>query len=175
MGSDQVSPATGVKRPFGLAWIVFYWIIAEGIGSILQSFMFFLAGAMGGALAEIFEEVGLEEAERAPRVVSVLLEFAGVLLFHYGLLILVTCYGLWTFRRWGVTMGRALAIVSLVLNTIGFIICLVSRVGVVISVVSLLISLGILLYLYEHPLLSRGLRELSRVGRLGKGMWTDYK
>ena len=174
MGSDQVSPATGVKKPFGLAWIVFYWIIA-GIGSIVESFMFFLAGAMGGALAEIFEEVGLEEAERAPRVVSVLLEFAGVLLFHYGLLILVTCYGLWTFRRWGVTMGRALAIVSLVLNTILFIICLVSRVGVVISVVSLLISLGILLYLYEHPLLSRGLRELSRVGRLGKGMWTDYK
>ncbi len=172
-----VSPGIGAKRPFGLVWVIFFWVI-QGLGLIALGVALSVAmGALGGASGSSrgFDPFNLDRGPAGGAVLAVLgIEFAGVLLFHYGLLLLVACYGLWTFRRWGVPLARALAIVGVVLGLIILIVSIVSRAGVVAGVVGLLANAAILVYLYGRLDVS-ALRKYLRTPGAGEGMWKGYE
>ena len=104
-----------------------------------------------------------------------LMEFIGLLLLHYGLLLMVACYGLWTFRRWGLSLARGLAIASLALNVIVLIITMVTRAGIVAGVAGLVVSAGILVYLYGSANLRDRLQRYLRGGRLQRGEWQTFE
>lgn len=167
----DMSPAKE-RRPFGLVWVVFYWIIG---GLVCLPSGYFLA-VMGGALGrtteatrDMFPFRGFGEAA----LQAVILEFLGVMVFHYGLLLLVACYGLWTYRRWGLSLARGLSVASVVLNLVTLITCIVYRAGIVASLVGVLISAGILVYLYGSANLRDRLQRYT--GGLNSGEWNQYR
>jgi uncharacterized membrane protein (DUF2068 family) len=177
-GATQVSPfTTGPKRPFGLVWIVFYWIIG-GLGCVVAGYVLAVAagasGAAVGGARGIFDSSDLRELSRAGGLLSALLDFVALLLVHYGLLLMVACYGLWTFRRWGLSLARGLAIASVVLNVIILIITLVTRAGIVSGVTGLVISAGILVYLWgSDNLRGRMQRYLGSFGGVSGSFGVD--
>ena len=168
-------PPAKAERPFGLVWVVFYWIIA-GVVCLPAGYVL---GAMGGALGGTAEITGGMFGSRgftsAGALVGALFELLGLLLFHYGLLLLVACYGLWTFRRWGLSLARGLAVASVVLNVVVFIISLISRAGIVATLVGAVTSVGILVYLYGSDNLRDRLQRYTRNGGLQGGEWNQYK
>ena len=164
----DVSP-TKAQRTFGLVWVVFFWVI-EGVGFLfLGPICTFIGGAKGGAIEitrNIFGSSGLGSALEA-----VLLELLGVMLFQYGLLLLVACYGLWTFRRWGLSLARGLAIIFVLLNILVLIVTLVNRTGIVTSVAGVFISVGIMVYLYGSANLRDRLQRYIHTDGLQENEW----
>jgi hypothetical protein len=160
---------TKAQRPFGLVWIVFFWII-QGVGSLFfGGILAGMGGAVGGATEitrNMFGSLRLGSALEA-----VLLEVLGVMLFHYGLLLLVACYGLWTFRKWGISLARGLAIVFVLLNILALIITLVNRTGIVACVAGVFISVCIMVYLYGSANLRDRLHRYIRTDGLQGSEW----
>jgi hypothetical protein len=135
------SESAAVRRPFGIVWIVFYWtwtaipLVAIGLG--LQF--------MGSLTAGLRDAVGSGGgAALGVEVVSLI----GLACFHLGLLTLVTCYGLWTYRRWALLIAKVLAVVFVLFGLIGFVAALVMRTGIVTSLANTLISAAIVVYLF---------------------------
>jgi len=93
------------------------------------------------------------------------------MLFHYGLLLLVACYGLWTFRKWGISLARGLAIVFVLLNILALIITLVNRTGIVACVAGVFISVCIMVYLYGSANLRDRLHRYIRTDGLQGSEW----
>ena len=178
--AQVVSSATGPKRPFGLVWVVFYWILG-GLACLVGGYVLsMMGGALGGAIGKAGDMLDLDsrdlrELSRAGGLAMALLELIGLLLFHYGLLLIVACYGLWTFRRWGLVLARGLAIASVVLNVIVLIVALVTRAGIVVGMAGLVISAGILVYLYGSANLRDRLQRYLGSGRSRGGEWGRYE
>jgi hypothetical protein len=153
-------PPPKVQRTFGLVWLVFFWII-QGVGCLVVGPICISIGEAKGGVIEItrnmFGSRGLGSSLEV-----VFLELLGLLIFHYGLLLLVACYGLWTFRRWALSLAKGLAIVFVVLNILVFIITLVNRMGIVLSVAGMFISVGILVYLFGSVNLRDRLQHLQQ-------------
>jgi uncharacterized protein YbaR (Trm112 family) len=177
---DKMGGGSGplpVQRPFGLVWVVFYWVI-WGVGCLVMGYMLAtMGGVMGGVRSmtqDMFGSGGFRGPGRESALATVLLEFAGLLIFHVGLLTIVTCYGLWTSRKWGLSLARGLAIAYVVLNLIGFVVSLVSRTGIVMCLVGLAISGGILFYLYGKAGLRNRLQQ-SLGNRLEGGNWHEFR
>jgi len=171
-------PATGPKRPFGVVWVVFYWIISGVAGLVGGYILFAMGGALGGVIGgakDMFDSGEFSKIARAGSLAMAALEFLGLLLFHYGLLLMVACYGLWTYRRWGLSLARGLAVASVVLNGIALIITLVTRAGIVVSLVGTVISAGILVYLYGSANLRDRLRRYLRTGPSQGNEWGMVK
>jgi len=158
---SEGEPAIGVKRPFGVVWIVFYWlfsgVLAAVGGLFLTSLLSFAAGAAGALRDLPFES----RSGTAAALMSLVMELIGLLIFHLGLLTLVACYGLWTFRKWGLSLAKIVAFVNAALNLIGLVICLVTRVGIVASLGNSFVSVAILVYLYGGGNLSARLQRYS--------------
>lgn len=175
--ADLESHGPGPKRPFGLTWVVFYWVFVGASciigGSLLTVMTGVLAGAVEGS-GGLFGD--LKQAQRQSATILVFMEFGGLLTFHYGLLTLVACYGLWTFRKWGIVLGRAMAIAGVVFSVIGVIASVASHAGIFASVVGLAISSVILAYLFAGPpgFYTR-LRQYLRANRLREDMWQGYE
>jgi hypothetical protein len=169
-----VSPSIGAKRPVGLVWLVFYWLFAGLVllysGGICAGVGTFMGGGIGNA-PKMFGPSNVGELGGQ----MLLMEFMGVLLFHYGLLLMVACYGLWTFRRWGLSLARGLAIAFVVVNILCFVIALVYRTGIVVSVVGVFISAGIVVYLYGSANLRDHLQRYIRTNGLRGDAWSQYK
>lgn len=137
------------KRPLGIVWLVFYWVFGGVLLMLMGLSLQFAGGAAAGALAEIGSRGGVGAA-----VGVELLSLLGLLGFHVGLLMLVTCYGLWTFRKWGLSMAKVLAAVSAVMGLIGLIAALVTRGLIAVSLANALISAAIVVYLFGSTNLS---------------------
>jgi hypothetical protein len=140
-----IAPHGPMKRPVGLVWIVFYWIpsgIAAMVwGLVLQFAGNFAAGVLAGTQ-------GGRQFEQGAAVGAEVLGIIGLLCFHLGLLLLVACYGLWTSRKWGLTMAKVLAAILGVFSLIGFIGALVIRAGIVVSLANTIVAACILVYLF---------------------------
>jgi uncharacterized membrane protein (DUF2068 family) len=97
-------------------------------------------------------------------------------MFHVGLLTEMACYGLWTFRRWGLSLARILAVVYAVGSLIGLVVALVMRAGIVASLAGLVINAGIVVYLYGRSNLSERLQQVfSRVRQVDGQTWEGYE
>jgi len=169
-------PVAKAQKPFGLVWIVFNWAMA-GVSLVVIGGIFLALGTALGAANEasrtMFGPLGLRDAGGDAALRSILLEILGLLVFHYGLLLLVTCYGLWTFRRWGLSWAKSLAVGNAILVLIGLVISVVTRVGIVASVVGVFISAGILAYLYGSVDLRDRLHRVIPAGGLRAGAWNQ--
>ncbi len=100
----------------------------------------------------------------------------GLLVFHYGLLLELACYGLWTYRRWGLSLAKILAMLQLIGSLIGLVASLVMRVGIVSALTSLVISVGIVVYLYGSSNLSERVQQVFSRVRQGEGRtWEGYQ
>ncbi len=177
--AEANAPAVGAagthpKRPAILVWIIFYWTFA-GILTMFGAVLFQVwLGFAGGAIAAMPDEL----RRSAPVWLILLLEavqFLALVLFHYGVLLLVACYGLWTFRAWGLSLARILAIVSAALNLIGVVAAIVLRAAIVASLAGLVISLLVLGYLYGTSNVSQRLgRVASNLRGPGGRGWEGF-
>jgi hypothetical protein len=160
--------STKSQKPFGLVWVVFYWIFAGVIclpGGYFVTWLGITMSSTNAIIQGMFGSRGfLGSPFGMPALATALLELLGLLVFHYGLLLLVACYGLWTFRKWGLSLARGMAIAFVVLNLVVIIISLVCRAGIMASLVGLVISAGILVYLYGSANLRDRLQEYIRAG-----------
>ena len=86
-----------------------------------------LIGGMSQGFGAAFHSRRLEAALLATELMGLV----GLLLFHYGLLLELACYGLWTFRRWGLLLAKILAVLQVIGGLIGFVAPLVTRTGIV--------------------------------------------
>jgi uncharacterized membrane protein (DUF2068 family) len=170
-----VSPATP-QRPFGLVWIVFYWAFA-GLACLPLGYIILAAGGAAGGMAEearsMFGSHSLGEPSGSVALRAALLEFLGLLVFHFGLLLLVASYGLWTFRKWGLALARGLAVAAVALNGIGLIIGIIYRAGIVASLVGTVLSVLVLVYLYGRSNLREQLHRYMPTGGLQGGAWNQ--
>jgi hypothetical protein len=171
------APAASSKKPFGLVWIVFYWIIA-GLWSLGGGLISLVAGFVGSAaIREIEGSRGMFSSGEMsdPGTQTALAVFSGILSFHFGLLLLVACYGLWTFRRWGLSLARGLAIASVVLNVIVFFIIPLNRTTFLALLIGLVIGVGIVVYLYGSTDLRDRLQRYLHGGHLQGGDWQKFE
>ena len=54
-------------------------------------------------------------------IATELMGLVGLLWFHYGLLLELACYGLWTYRRWGPSLAKIMAVVNVIGSLIGLV------------------------------------------------------
>jgi len=88
----------------------------------------------------------------------------------------VNCYGLWTYRKWALSVSKVLAVVYVVVSLIGFIASLIGRVGIISSLSNLAISIAILLYFFGSSNVSERLQQVySRLGHDDGHQWEGYK
>jgi uncharacterized membrane protein (DUF2068 family) len=155
-------------------FVVFYWAFAGALLLVGGYVLAVMGGALGGALGgarDIFDSSGLRDLTRAGALAMALVEFVGLLAFFLGLLTLVACYGLWTFRRWGLSLARGLALAYFAMNVVTLIIGIVIGAQIVTGVVCLVISSGILVYLYgKTGLGGRVILPQRYVGDLRQGL-----
>jgi hypothetical protein len=164
------------KRPFGLTWVVFYWVLTGATYIIMGSVLTVVTGLLAPALAGGPAAGLLGELKREGATALVLAELGGLFIFHYGLLSLVACYGLWTFRKWGIVLARAMAAVNVVLAVVGLIASIVSHVGILAGVVGLVISTVIMAYLFAGaPGFFDRVRQYLRADRLRENIWQGYE
>lgn len=165
---------TKPHRPFGLVWIVFYWTIA-GLLCLPAAYLLLCMGGIMEGASEFGRSVFGNSGSHATGVEVLIFELGGLLLFHYGLLLLVSCYGLWTYRRWGLSLARGLAVTSVVLSVGALVICLYTRAGIVGCVLGLALSVWILIYLYGSANLRDRLRQYVHSQALEGGQWAQYE
>ncbi len=166
------------QRPFGLVWVVFYWIINGLLAIPLGYIIACMGSALGGTnemTRNMFGSRGFGESGGTPALAAAFLEFIGLLVFHFGLILLVACYGLWTYRKWGLSLARGLAVASFALNVLIFILGIISRAGIVAGLIGMVISAGILVYLYGYADLRERLKGYIPTGGLQGGSWEQYK
>jgi DNA-directed RNA polymerase subunit RPC12/RpoP len=171
-GLQAPPSAAGAKRPFGLVFVVFYWILSGALQLIAGCVIAGLGGAMGGALGgarDAFGSSGIGDLAGKGAMLMALFELVGLTVFFLGLLTLVACYGLWTFRAWGLSLARKLAIAYVAISGLGLILSLATRAGIVTAVVTSGISVGILVYLYGSAALRDRLQRYVR-GRQLQGV-----
>jgi len=168
-------PATAPKRPLPVVWIVFYWLIG-GLARVALGLIVIFAASMAGRMANMVGAPDgakeLSQLAGAGVLVSLLMEFLGLLLFHFGLLTLVTCHGLWTNRHWGLQLAKGVALAFTVLTALGFIATIVTRTGILTTLANLAISIGIVIYLFGRSQLADRLRQYQdRLPRLEDRQW----
>ena len=165
--------AGGTRRPAGLVWIIFYWSVSGALLAVVGWTLTCVGGFLGGLSSGLADAVHSREAP--PALVTEVAAFAGLLMFHVGLLTELACYGLWTFRRWGLSLAKILAVVYAVGSLIGLVAALVMRAGIVANLAGLVISVGIVVYLYGSSNLSERLQQVvSRVRKVEGRTWEGY-
>jgi uncharacterized membrane protein (DUF2068 family) len=168
--------ATDAKKPFGLVWIVFYWILS-GLGFLVGGFVSMMGGLAGSATIREFEGsrgmFGSSEMSE-PGALAAVAVFCGILFFHFGLLMLVTCYGLWTFRRWGLSLARGLSIACVAMCVAVFFIIPLTRTTFLAGLIALVIASGIVVYLYGSADLRDRLHRYMGGGHLQGGDWQRF-
>ena len=163
------------RKPVGLVWIVFYWSLG-GVAAIVVGLALSMGASFIGSMSQ-----GLEDAFRSRRpdssvIATELMGLGGLLLFHYGLLLELACYGLWTFRRWALPLAKILAVLQAVAGLIGLVAALVMRTAIVANLFGLVVSVGIVVYLYGSSNLSERLQKVfSRVRQVDGQTWEGYQ
>ena len=165
------------NRPFGLVFIVFYWVVNGLAALAVGMFLTFASGigqqVLGQARGRMGSPAFPSEAEMTIYLIAY--EFAAVALYLYGLLLLVASYGLWTFRKWGLAWAKGLAVVSVVLNLLAAVAAIASRAGVVNGLIGTALSTVILIYLFGRLELSNHLQVLaSRTHAFEKRDWSEF-
>jgi hypothetical protein len=162
------------KKPFGLVWIVFYWAISSIFAIIGGLFLLYAASFTGSMITTFGKETFSEMQGGLIRLLFV--EFLGVLVFHFGLLTMVACYGLWTMRKWGLKLAKQLSVVYAILNLLTFTFAIVTRVGIIANLAGFIVSVVITIYLYGGSELSERLQQAySRLGGADEQKWDGYK
>jgi hypothetical protein len=158
------TPALAEGRPLGLVWIVFFFCI-QGICLIGLSFaLVFIGSVVGAAFAErggsSSGHFGIGPRERAllggssspmsdgdRAIASLLTDAISLSVFHFGLLLLVAGYGLWTARTWGPMLAAILSALAVLVSLVAMILALVARWGILSSIVAVVIWIGVAVYL----------------------------
>ncbi len=173
-GSSAV-PVGAMKRPVGLVWIVFYWAIC-GVAGIIGGLMLTYGTSFLGGVSQGFEDTFHSRRPESAVLATEMMGLGGLLLFHYALLLELACYGLWTFRRWGLSLAKILAVLQLIGGLIGLVAALVMRVGIVGALAGFAISIGIVVYLFGSSNLSERLQQVfSRVRQVDGRTWEGYE
>jgi hypothetical protein len=175
----QGSPGTmpdAPRRPAGLVWVVFYLSIA-GVLWMIGGFVLTFGGSFLGGIAGAMDDFGPRRSGGAVgSVIAEALGAGGLILFHLGLLTEVACYGLWTFRRWGLSLAKIVADIYALLSLIGLLAAIIMRAGIVSGLVGFAISVGIVVYLYGSSNLSDRVQQVfSRVRQAGDHHWDGYQ
>jgi hypothetical protein len=170
------SPSTLPKRPVGLVWIVFYWgftgVVAALFGIAVQ-----WAGGFIGGISSVLEDSGPLRSSTLPggKIAAEVAGFGGILLFHIGLITLVACYGLWTFRKWALPVAKVLAVVFGVGAFLAVIVALVVRHGIMVGLTNLAISIAVIMYLFGSSNISERLKQYSSNWRgVGGREWDGF-
>jgi len=144
-----------------LVLLIFYWAF-DGAVLVVCGYVLSLYGVIGSGIGSAIRE--LRDVPQMQWIAAAmgLVEFAGILEFCYGFLLLAACYGLWTFQQWGVLLGRRLAIVGAAWSVIFLILALCARAGIVLGIFGLVISVAILVYLHVDTSLVTLLRQQWR-------------
>ncbi len=170
-GATVVPP----RKPAGLVWIVFYWSICGVFGIVGGLVLIYGAsflGSMSQGLGSAFQSRCADEAA----IATELMGLVGLLWFHYGLLLELACYGLWTYRRWGPSLAKIMAVVNVIGSLIGLVAALVMRAAIVGTLAGLVISVGIVFYLYGSSNLSERVQQVfSRVRQVDDRTWEGYE
>ena len=172
--------AAARKRPFALVLLVFYWAFTGAL-AVFGGQLSMAYGVVGGVIGSAIGDSGFSGLPQAELVVRgfglamALVEFSGLLQFCYGFLLLAACYGLWTFHKWGVVLGRRLAIAGAALSGISLIFILYFRAGIVFGIAYLVINIAILVYLYGGADFTARLRQQLRPGTPRQDMWEGYE
>jgi pilus assembly protein TadC len=143
-----------------LVFVIFYTALSGILTSILGFFLEIgsgIAGRAGGMLP-------FEIAERG-RLALVAVEFLGILVFFFGLTGLVCAYGLWSGQQWGKRLTIRWYFVYGVFALIGLIVSIATGAGVVSSIVSVGVCVGILGFLFGSAELSRHVGRFLESGK----------
>jgi hypothetical protein len=138
-----------VKRPFGIVWIVFYWVFTA-ITLMILGLTIQFAGSFAAGFQNALDSRGTVGMTLGVELLSLL----GLISFHVGLIMLVTCYGLWTFRKWGLSMAKVLAIMFATLSLFSFVAALVMHTQIVANLSNTVISAAVVVYLFGSATLS---------------------
>jgi len=155
-GAAESHASVAAKRPLGLVWIVFYFAISGALTVFLALAAMFATGFAAGLADTAFSH----PHERDVAVfVMVLLQLLALAVLHLGILLIVACYGLWTFRRWGLTLANTLLVIEIVLHVLALVLGGVSKVlgpsEIVMNFASLGVCVAILTYLSGSPYLKQ--------------------
>lgn len=161
------------RRPAMLVWIVFLWgingLASIAVGTIL-SYVATFVGGVERASRDLFgaHDVSVLAAE--------MLALFALLAFHFGLLMEVTCYGLWTFRRWALSLAKTVAGITAALSVIGVVVALITRQAIVVSLAGLFVNCGIWFYFVGSSNFSRRMQQLFARVRQAEGQaWDGYE
>lgn len=165
------------RSPY-IVWITLYWlcsaVLLVCLALVLSPLGASLASAtdkldsFAGAIHDLAAKQRLLEDRTALVVLMVLIDLAGVLLFHLGLLTIVACYGLWNLRGWGLSLSRPLAAVFVVFNCLGLVLSIYTRVCVTSTIVALVISIAVADYLFGTERLSGRIERYTQAYRIGR-------
>lgn len=171
-GTQPISP----PRPFGLVWIIFYWI-CTGLGIMMMSSIRIYIAINVGFFAD---QIPFRLRSR-PDIVTerIVIELTGalfLLMFHLGLLTLVVCYGLWFHRQWGLFWARVLSLVYAILAGLSLF-TLLAGWPFAIVLTNLLISICIVIYFYGMTELSDRVRRYYEQVRsqMSSPNWTEFR
>lgn len=166
------------KRPAALVWIVFFWAVSAAFVTLSS-----LAGLIAGCSAGLGLALALSrlphipsDLQAPPAIAVELWTFACLLGFYFGLLMTVACYGLWTFRMWGLSLAKKLAIANAIGGLLTVVLAIIVRAGIAASLVGSITSVAILVYLYGSRDLSERLQQAwSRAQHLEDQAWEEYE
>lgn len=163
----ELGEARNSSRPFGIVWICFYWAI-NAVGVVIAGSVL-MATAMGGSVASgVMSSMMRGHSYRddiGPAALATAFgELVGAIIFHYGLLQLAAVYGLWSNRRWGLSLSRGIAVAGTFLNLVFLIIAVIVRGGILAGLLSTILSVLILVYLFGRLNLDTIRRQIRGVG-----------
>jgi uncharacterized membrane protein (DUF2068 family) len=172
---QALHPPAGSKRPFGMVFIVFYWVISgvlAVLGGLALTWGTRFLGAMNEGPREIFHS---PQMTASAMLALAIMELVGVLAFLLGVMYMVASFGLWTYRKWGLQLSRVLAVVSVVLYALSFIATLYTRSGIVSSVAALVIAVGIMAFLFGRLKSIGSFQGFQRRGQSQGGEWEGFE
>ncbi|MCS7305789.1 MAG: hypothetical protein NZ602_11875 [Thermoguttaceae bacterium] len=175
------APSTIPHRPVGLVWIVFYWTIS-GVAWMVAGLLWMgIAVGLGGlamgiqGLGGTIRDREVQTAGIAIRLLNEGVAALSLCAFYLGLFTLVVCYGLWSFRKWGLTGARVLSIVYAVLAGLSLFSLIVGA-SVVLVLVNLIISIWIMIYFYGMQELSERVRRYyDQLRQTKTPAWTEFR
>jgi hypothetical protein len=176
----ETSELVGVPgRSAGLVWIVFYWSINAVMAVVGGVVGMYATGFAGGLAAGSTGFIGFgrhADIESGALVAVAVGELLALLGFHYGLAMMVTCYRLWTHRRWAPAFARILAVLNVVGNVLLLIASLIMRVGIVLALVGTCISVAIAFYLLGTDRIQGEFRRIgTKLRSSGEPRWDGYE
>jgi hypothetical protein len=136
------------RRAAGLVWLVLYWGVSGALLIVAGGILLNVGGFLGGVSSGMADAFHPREAP--PGMMMEVVAVLGLLLFHLGILTELACHGLWTFRSWGLSLAKILAVVYVIGSLIGLVWALVMLAGVIASLAGLVINGGILIYLFGN-------------------------